>query len=202
MQNLFSIQTVAIFVVIALPGIVGQLSYALTISRPIDALQNQLVSIFAFGCLNFVVASYPLYLLFGFPLDPQKLTFGAWVVAFGLLVMLPALTGWALARGLKALVSWGVIGQQLESEWDFAINWARDPKRGVVYFHVVTIDFGAFVAEFDRDSFATKGNVPRGLFCAKTWELDEEGNFDPDREAIAMLFSEDQIARISMRSGF
>ena len=198
MQNLFTIQTVAIFVVIALPGIIGQMAYALTISKPIDALQNQLVSIFAFGCLNFVFVSWPWVKLVGYPIDPGQLSLLAWATSFVCLVIFPLTLGWALANALKFAVARNWFGQGSESEWDFAFNWAKEQKEEV-WFLVETIDAESFAARLDDASFATTGKSPRGLFFGNAWPLDSQGEFDVAQEPVGILFSEKQIARLTIR---
>jgi hypothetical protein len=164
-------ENLQLFLMLVVPGFIALTIYDLFIPSERRAASETLVQATTYGMINLGLMSWAVVLMRGYELaDRAPVAYAAATV--GMLVVTPALLGWAVFRVRTSRFARGWLQHPMPTAWDYFFA-TRQP--GWVIFHLKN---GQKVGGiYGGDSYATSYPNEPEVYVRQVWRVDELGRF-------------------------
>lgn len=192
-MNLWSVDSMLIFIVFAIPGFVALKAYEMFVPGGARAGAIKVIDAVAYSCAIYAILGVPLYWLLKSEWatnNPTGLTVILILVLFGVPVL--AAAAWRWLRQTKPFQS--IAPHPTLKPWDYVFA-----QRKPYWVKVHLTDGQVYAGKFSGNSFASSPPADEEIFLEECWLLNENGGFDRAKKQTAgVLLLKGQIKAVEL----
>jgi hypothetical protein len=176
--DIFSSDKLILFLIFFVPGFISTKIWSLVVPSDYRKISDYLLEVVSYGCVNFAIWFYPVYLL-------KDNEFSFWLYIFWLSVLFIGPIVWPLLtrRILKSNFLKGRILHPTSKAWDYFFGTRRP------CYVLVHLKNGSLIGGFyGGNSYASSFPNQEEIYLEEVWKVNEEGEFQDRIDSTAGIW--------------
>lgn len=193
MDDILSIDKLALFILFVMPGFIALKTYSLLIPSYHKPSSEQLLDAVAYSCINYAILLWPIYSVESGGLRNSHPTGYAVFYMFVVLIAPVSMAClWVLLR--KNDFFQDVFHHPKTRPWDYVFGQRRP------FWVVVTLKSGRVVGgKYDSNSFASGLPSEENIYLEEAWEINSGGAFErPFNETAGIIVLSSEIETVEL----